>query len=164
MSIVKLIIFMKKTIQLSVIISGMGLLAACGPKKEIVKNDPPVAEKGISTECPQDIICTMDFRTVGVKVVDTNGNPVKLDRYQTVVKGTNQHLIHPDKQMPESIAGKGNYILADDNSMSIVGKNGKEIEFIGYVNGTEVIHEKYVIGHDCCHIKLISGNQEVVIK
>ena len=106
----------------------------------------------------------MDFRTVGVKVVDSKGNPVKLDRYQTVVKGTNQHLIHPEKQMPESIAGKGNYILADDNSMSIVGKNGKEVQFVGYANGMEVVNEIYVIGHDCCHIKLMEGKKEIVVE
>lgn len=136
------------------------IVAACGPKKQLVNEENTVIEKTTDKDCPKDIICTMDYRTITVTIKDKNGQSITLDKYTSDLKGTAKSLIR--NNATESISDS--YIIAADNAMNIVGKNGKEVEFIGYKNGKEVVRRTFKIGHDCCHIKLLEGETEIIVE
>ena len=114
--------------------------------------------------CPDDLMCTADFRTISITVKDAAGQPVVLDKVQVVVAGTSTPVLGPNGDDENLGASKqGRYMVATDNSMALLGKAGKSVDFKGYKNGRQIVAHRMVIGHDCCHIKLLKGAQTVVV-
>lgn len=114
-------------------------------------------------DCPPDIVCTQDFRSVHVQI--TNGSsPYQLDNYITKRHSDSMVIdLHSALSAYEDslYRANGNYPILTDAHMQLTSTQGAGFSFIGYVNSREVIRENYVIGHDCCHIKKLSGRPQV---
>lgn len=112
------------------------------------------------SECPDEIICSMVFASIGVEVVDANGEPVTLTKAQV----TSKHLDSPIDPLVESPAG-GPYKIVDDSHMPFLSNNeSRKFKFEGWVDDELVVNEIYLIHHDCCHVKLEEGPEKVVIE
>ena len=111
------------------------------------------------TNCAQNQVCTEEFRTVSVKIIDQNQNPVELDSSYVTREVDSKTYRFPTDDWPL----EGFYIVLTDLEMDEVDKKGSTFILSGFEGGQEVVHEEYVIGHDCCHIELLAGNTELTI-
>lgn len=144
---------------LSLLLLSVGLSACSAMKNK--KNNKEVSTNSLKQECPEALICTMDYRSIGVAVKDINGNAIKLDSVKvylkenpTVVFSNNLNVFLSD----------GNYILAEDNAMKHVKKAGSDVVFEGYLTGKLMATHTFSVGHDCCHIKMISKSNEIIVQ
>ncbi|MDW3192412.1 MAG: hypothetical protein R8G66_08605 [Cytophagales bacterium] len=106
-------------------------------------------------DCNGNLVCTEEFRTVLITVVDTDGESVTLDSFTATNLDTETAIDL------ESVPGLDSYPIADDSMLNEIPRGGQRIEFVGILNGEEVIREIYVVGHDCCHVILLEGNTTV---
>lgn len=111
-------------------------------------SDDEVSEQ----ECPNDLICTQEFRILTVRIEDANGQSVLLDSYEMTNIETGENLAFVEPATPE-----GQYIIADDSHVDIVERSGTAFQFQGVMNGEVVVDQAFSIGHDCCHISLVEG-------
>ena len=147
-------------------ISSIMLLASCNVKKQSSKSEDNIAlaqKNKKDKDCPEDLICTMDYRMITVKIADKNTQTTKaLDStIATLADNPRVTLKTTSGQDVQSGFGEGVYIIAEDGNMSQVIKSGSKVTFKGFINGEVVVKGDYVIGHDCCHIQLISGPKEL---
>lgn len=116
-------------------------------------------------ECPTDIMCTMEYRTIGVTVKDTLGNPYALDAYRTkqLSTGAIYDLQISSSAWEDSVRkAQGHYPVLTD-SYTHINRCGEDFEFLGYKNSALVVSQILNIKSDCCHINLVSGNTEVTV-
>ena len=114
-------------------------------------------------DCPADIMCTQDFRSVHVQLMNGSG-PYQLDSYITKRHSDSMVIdLHSTLSAYEDslYRANGSYPILTDGQMQLTSRQGTGFTFIGYVNNHEVIRENYVIGHDCCHISRISGRGSI---
>ncbi|MFZ1527197.1 MAG: hypothetical protein WAT19_00465 [Ferruginibacter sp.] len=114
-------------------------------------------------DCQGDLVCTQDFRSVHVQVMNSTA-PYQLDHYITKRHSDSMVIdIHSALSAYEDslFRAQGTYPVLNDGHMQLTSRQGTGFTFIGYVNNLEVIRENYVIGHDCCHIVKISGRAQV---
>ncbi|MBK6266226.1 hypothetical protein JKA74_14365 [Marivirga sp. S37H4] len=137
--------------KLLILLSFISLAATCQDKKS--------SDAKTENPCDPDIMCTMVFATVDVQIVNEAGEPVKFDKYYSVIDGEIINLQEQDDYQQEN----GYYPVATDNEMSKVDFEGTEVEFVGEKNGKEIISTKMIIGKDCCHIQKISGDETIVV-
>ncbi|NJW52460.1 hypothetical protein [Salinimicrobium oceani] len=108
-------------------------------------------------EC--DGICTEEYRTIVVKIVDTEGDPVALDDFQVFIAGTNREItITPDAQTFALMQQHGSYPLFSDKFVPEFAQQQLDLVFTGILDGQEIVSEAYKVGADCCHVFLVSGN------
>jgi hypothetical protein len=113
-----------------------------------------------TNDCGTELICTEEFRSIQVEIVDTDGNAVLLDTYQTIqVIGQNLYDFSEDGFFGD----QGHYTVLTDAQLNSLQKEGEEFIFQGTINGLEVINESFTIGHDCCHISLLSGPEKITL-
>lgn len=108
--------------------------------------------------CPPDIMCTMIFKSVSIKVTDAAGNAVKLDEAFTIRTKTKEVI------RPEQHSDAGYYVVLDDGYQKKLQNTTADFRFIGKKNGVQVIDEHYTIGADCCHISKQSGRDTIVVR
>lgn len=110
-------------------------------------------------------ICTEEFRTVGVKFLNANGQAIIVKDFQSVYLKTNQpvsFLIPPD-----TTYAKGFYMVASDANLKELASNGDKILVSAKHPATNVVKqaEFVVAGGDCaCHISKISGPETIVFE
>ena len=109
-------------------------------------------------ECPQDQMCTEEFRFITLEARDTAQAPSLLDSVHTVVSATGA-VVHPMEQMMDP----GIYIVLSDNEKNLSSLDGDTFLFHGFKGGELKVTEQFVIRHDCCHINLVSGSTSVTI-
>ncbi len=109
-------------------------------------------------ECPQDQMCTEEFRFITLEAKDTAQAPYLLDSVHTVVVESGA-VVHPMDQMMDP----GIYIVLSDNEKNLTSLAGDTFLFNGFKGGVLKVNEQFVIRHDCCHINLVSGNTSVTI-
>lgn len=110
--------------------------------------------------CPEDLMCTMVFKSIQINITDPAGNPITL----TSAKISSQHLQAPINPLDHSVL-PGVYELVNDGHMQFLSnREAREFLFEGWIGDEKVVHEVYQIKHDCCHVVLESGNKEVVIQ
>ncbi len=114
------------------------------------------AKQGNSCE---DVICTMEFRTVSVKVNDQNNNFVKLDDYYTIRTGTGDTI----RNHTSSLIIPDNYIVLTDGYRKKMENQTDVFRFVGVLNGNIVVDQPMTISADCCHITRESGPSEIKI-
>jgi hypothetical protein len=116
----------------------------------------------------QQAICTADFRSVAIKVVDKNHKIVRLDRHTTFRKRDNQLIYTEDYLLsPQDtffVYQFGIYPIFTDSHKNFTTFNGEEFIFEGVKNNQVIVRESFVIGKDCCHIARISGKDSVVVE
>lgn len=111
-------------------------------------------------ECPDELICSMVFASIGVEVVDVNDKPVTLTKAQV----TSKHLDNPIDPLAESPPG-GPYKIVDDSHMPYLKKSeGRKFKFEGWVGDEIVVSETFLLRHDCCHVKLEEGPERIVVE
>jgi hypothetical protein len=109
--------------------------------------------------CPKDIMCTEDFRFITVTVVDKAGNPVELQRYETVRASSNAVLKRSDITEMQP----GTYVVASDGEKESISTCGEKFLFRGYRGGKKVIEESFTLRNDCCHVERQSGQTQIVL-
>lgn len=116
-----------------------------------------------SSDC-SGAICTMDYRTVSLKINYVSVPP--FDTHITSFKTINtdvgsviyqQDSISTSDQNMFSLYG---YPVVSDGQIP-QGTTNLDVTFIGYRNGTEVVRAAMKVSHDCCHISKVSGVSEV---
>lgn len=111
------------------------------------------------SSCPEDIICSMVFAQVDLRVKDAAGEPVVLDKAEV----SSRHLSETLDPLLKSPAG-GPYLVLNDSHIPILSKDkARTFTFKGWKDGVLVVDEKFEIKHDCCHVVLEDGPKEVVI-
>ncbi len=114
-------------------------------------------------DCPGDIVCTQDFRSIHVQIMNGSA-PYQLDNY--ITKRHSDSMVIDIRSVIGSYAdsmyrANGNYPILTDAQMQLTSRHGTGFTFIGYLNNREVIRENFVIAHDCCHISKVSGRDQV---
>ena len=111
-------------------------------------------------ECPGERICTMDFRLIGVSVVDGNGDAVELD--SAFVLRARDDFRRPAERL-DWPASSG-YVLLTDNDMALTTLTGEIFLFQGYLGESRVIAQPYLLRHDCCHVDKVGGPDTIVLE
>lgn len=108
----------------------------------------------VFTSCAEKekpVMCTMEFRTVTIKV---NGAP--LDEFFTIRLKSNDTL----RLSRENIMEENVYPVLDDGFQKMLESKTEEFRFIGFKNNVMVVNEPFVIRADKCHIEYVSGRRE----
>jgi hypothetical protein len=111
------------------------------------------------------IMCTEEYRMLTISIKDSASNPVILSEY--FVKKTSTGEILDFKQedpfMDSINRMNGTYIILTDSRMGMTSKTGAEFEFHGLAGDVKIVQERYIIGNDGCHVRLLSGNNQVIV-
>lgn len=111
------------------------------------------------SSCPEDIICSMVFAQIDIRVKDANGGSVLLEKAEV----SSPHLDETLDALAKSPAG-GPYLIVNDSHMPILSRDkARTFTFKGWKDGVLVVDEDFKIRHDCCHVVLVEGPKEVVI-
>jgi hypothetical protein len=106
-----------------------------------------------SDDDPGVVICTEEFRMIGVKV---NGD--ELDNFYTLRVETGDEISFTEGDTYPLVNW---YPILDDSYQTILEGVEEEFQFVGEIDGNEVLRENYVIGADQCHIYKVSGPQSI---
>jgi len=115
----------------------------------------------IPCSCPEQLLCTEEYRSIPVEITDEAGLPYVLDEFYTTQLSDGQKIT---VTKPDPVAYTlGLYLVLEDRNLDIVDKCGEEFKFTGLKNGVEVISKTFTIKNNCCHIELMKGETKVVI-
>ena len=107
--------------------------------------------------CSGNTLCTTEFVIINFDIVDAEGERVVLDSFTVTDLTTNATLTldwEPGDRYP----------IADDSLQGEIPESGRSLEFVGLLNGTEVVRQTFVVGHDCCHVTLLDGPTSIQIQ
>ena len=104
-----------------------------------------------------DIVCTEEFRSITLEIVDINDNPVILDSFKTTREDTGEE-IESNENLHQNF-----YPIINDNYQNEIAQKEINLKFTGFINNIEVLSTNYVVSADCCHIELISGKTKIVL-
>lgn len=110
--------------------------------------------------CPEDIICSMVYKSISVEIVDGNGEHVELSRAEL----RSEHLDHQIDVLAESAAGTAYQIISDGHIKFLDHLKARTFIFNGWIDDSLVVKEYYKIRHDCCHVVLESGSERIIIE
>ena len=96
----------------------------------------------------EEVMCTIEFRTVAITV-----NGTDLDQYYTIRESTGDTIRIDRGNLP----GNKTYPVLDDNFQQTIKNTTENFRFRGFINGTIVVNELFVIKADDCHIEYVSG-------
>lgn len=121
-------------------------------------------EDDCESGCKPSRVCTEEFRSLMVQVVDRAGTPVTLDSF-VVVSFPNRELIinNPARTLLPGREWNGIHLLFADRYKDKTSTCGEQFEFEGYMGKQLVVSRTYIIAHDCCHVNLKSGDTKIVI-
>ncbi len=113
----------------------------------------------------EEIACTLEFRTIVVHVENPGGIPVALDDFK-VINQENQMDITREVSVVEfeMMQENGTYSLFGDEFTQEYQNKEIEIQFIGIIDGEEIVRSDYKVGADCCHVYFVSGNLTLIIE
>lgn len=118
------------------------------------------------SSCQQESInCTMEWRALTVKVIDSLNNPIILDDYYTTNKTTGDifRLKDIDSYSDSVQKSQGEYFVVTDNQKHWA-KNGYcKVIFKGIMNNREVVSEEFGVTANVCHIGDLIGKTTIVI-
>ncbi|MDG1803546.1 hypothetical protein [Flavicella sp.] len=112
----------------------------------------------INSDCnPIDIVCTEEFRSITLEIIDINDNPVILDAFKIIREDTGEE-IESSENFHQNF-----YTIINDNYQNEIAQKEINLKFTGFINNIEVLSTNYVVSADCCHIELISGKTKIVL-
>ena len=115
---------------------------------------------GVKEEpCPEDIICTQEFKTLEVAVTNSSGDLIQLDSTSTIQLRTGETLV--STQNDGSSGTYGYHLIVSDVNKKTLDFSGELLEFNGFLNGKQIIQEQYIVAGGCCHIKVLEGKTEI---
>ena len=130
-------------------------------KSKYVVPEGPAAWR--DPNCPEDLACTEEFKTITLTVTLSNNLPAVLDSFKTIIADTGNPLMFSYSKS-NTVVNNHIYDVANDGNMAAVGREGKDVLFIGYLDGKKVVNHPMKIGHDCCHITLLAGETTLKLK
>ncbi len=131
-------------------------LAVIGTQTSCNNND----DVGTDAQC--DEFCTTEFVTISVTITDQDQNSVALDSFNVVNLDTAQDItITLNEDEFEFAQQEGQYPLVNDGTFEKL--QGADIQFIGFINGQQVISSNYSAGKGCCHVEINSGDLELTL-
>ncbi|MCH5685840.1 hypothetical protein LWM68_17255 [Niabella sp. W65] len=144
---------------LNIFILCIGLVVLACNKKAGVGDD---CESG----CKPNRVCTEEFRSLMVQVVNSSHAGVELDSFKVVRVRDNKMIVdNVQWQQPAGVSYQpGVYLVYSDAYMDKTSVCGEDFEFRGYLKDKVVANKTYTIAHDCCHINLVSGDIKIVIE
>ncbi len=110
-----------------------------------------------------NLICTQEFRTITVKFVDADGNPVEVNNFTAINARTKKKV--NDGNQGGDVATKGVYVITSDASLNEFTTNGDIVMVSAKhaTSGQEKTAEYKITGGRCsCHVAKISGADEIV--
>jgi len=110
-------------------------------------------------QCKGDIICTENFVTVNLEIVDNSNAAVQLDDYYTLIESGTQFKIDKSESNPL----EGIYPVASDAQLNLLSFEGTVLTFVGVIDNQNVVEHQMTIGKDCCHIQLVEGEDRIII-
>ncbi|WP_114788909.1 hypothetical protein U0035_04810 [Niabella yanshanensis] len=115
--------------------------------------------------CKPNRVCTEEFRSLIVQVIDGSHAEVALDSFVVVRLRDSQLIINNDEAATQTgiTGGTGRYLIFSDSKINETSRCGEDFEFRGYINKQSIANRVYTIAHDCCHINLISGDTKIII-
>ncbi|WKK79455.1 hypothetical protein [Marivirga arenosa] len=105
-------------------------------------------------------ICTEEFRSVELEIVDDNGEYVELDNFYTFFDSRKKFEFSRNTFQQEN----GLYPVITDAELKELNQEGSVLVFVGEIEGKNVIEHQMLIGHDCCHVELIQGETKLILK
>ena len=105
-----------------------------------------------------DIVCTEEFRTITLEIVDIHNTPVILDNFKITREDTGEE-IELNKNSFQNF-----YPIINDSYQNEIAHKEMNLNFTGYINNTEVVSTVYVVSADCCHIYLVSGETKIILQ
>lgn len=131
-----------------VILLGIQIIFSCSETKTIVEDN----------QCNKiDIVCTENFITISIEIVDSNDNPVTLDSFKVIQKNTGKDISN------NANLYNNYYPIVDDSYQHQLENKEQTFIFMGFKDNKEVVKETYVIAADCCHIYLVSGKTKITL-
>jgi hypothetical protein len=116
-------------------------------------------EEVICPACATDSLCSPEYRYYSVSVMDGDGRPVRLDRFETVNLSNGKALSRNVTAEEIDLGHRtGFYPLADDNQRAELNTCEKEYEFRGYAGNEVLVSRKFTLRDDCCHVDLVRGD------
>lgn len=110
-------------------------------------------------QCPEDIICTMIFKSIAVEIVDSQGEYVWLSKAEL----SSDYLDEPIDVLAEASPGLPYQIVNDGHMQFLNHLQARTFIFKGWIHDSLVVDEKYKLRHDCCHVVLESGAEKIII-
>jgi hypothetical protein len=108
-----------------------------------------------------DCVCSLEFRTYLVTVIDTLGNPV--DSLEAIITNTRGKEFNFDELSPPPYMQGAYYVMTDgyENDFTI---RPEKILFKGTKDGIEVTGEFYFNTDECrCHVYKIAGQDTLIL-
>lgn len=115
-------------------------------------------KKADSNDC-KNAICTEEYRSVTVNVLDNSGNKVVLQNAYLINLQNADTTIITTAQSFDST-----YVVFSDNEVKNMQNKTYNYKFIGTLNGMQVFDEPYTFSADCCHINKVSGKGTITIQ
>lgn len=118
------------------------------------------------SKCKPNRVCTEEFRSLMVQVINPSHAGVELDSFKVVrLKDKKVILDNLKWQQHPGVSYKpGVYLIFSDGYMNETSVCGEDFKFEGYLKDKVVGEGLFKITHDCCHINLVSGNTKIVIR
>ncbi len=113
--------------------------------------------------CPSFNICSTEFKSISIELVDLQGKPYLLDEYYIKNVSTGEKLIPKYPNMDSAPKELGFYHILDDNDTRETTKSGVDFQFTGLKAGTIKFQKTIKIAHDCCHVLSKSDSLKFVI-
>ncbi len=104
-------------------------------------------------------ICTLELRSISIKVKSNTLDTVALDNYYTVNTSINDTIFAAHTL----IDNNGFYSVLSDNYTNKMRNKTYQFRFIGIIGSNIVVDEPFTVSADCCHISKVSGKSEVFI-
>jgi hypothetical protein len=103
------------------------------------------------------VVCTMEYRTISVEVVDDAGNPV--GGLTPTVRNLRTGEVLPFDE--GAFGGEGHYLVATDAHRERLSEEGDRLLF-NAAGGGRVAEAEFVVAADPCHVQKVSGPERIV--
>lgn len=112
----------------------------------------------------KDVLCTDQYVSLSVSVVDKNNSPIPLDSY-TVFSFEKNKFITPEytQEHFNLMVTYNSYTIFTDRFAQEYQNRTTQIRFAGQVKGKEVAASNFTVGANCCHVSLISGDTTIIL-
>ncbi|MFY0673389.1 MAG: hypothetical protein JXQ87_08285 [Bacteroidia bacterium] len=103
------------------------------------------------TNC-ENVVCTLELRTISITVEKTNGDPVELKSHKVYYTKSGKDVFDFNESEDRFMAPKS-YAIASDNILDKLDCDGTSITFEYSLDGKTFVKEEFLVGKDCCHIQ-----------
>ena len=110
--------------------------------------------------CPEDIICSMVFKSISVEVLNDQGESVQL----TKATVSSDQFDSDINSLEESPAGGPYTIVNDSHKKWLSHEKPRKVVFKGWLKDSLVIEQTYQVRHDCCHVVLVEGPETIILE